>query len=107
MNEPRPWPLPEPLPHPVVDHHCHLDMSRGDEPLPDVAATLADAAAVGVDRVVHIGCDVERARRAITLAEQHPAVVVAVGLLGVLTAAGDENKSPEKIEELRAFGRSL
>ena len=27
--------------------------------------------------------------------------------LGVLTAAGDENKSPEKIEELRAFGRSL
>ena len=27
--------------------------------------------------------------------------------LGVLTAAGDENKSPEKIEELRAFGHSL
>lgn len=27
--------------------------------------------------------------------------------LGVFTAAGDENKSPAKLEELRAFGRSL
>ena len=28
----RPPPAPEPLPHPVVDNHCHLDMGRGDEP---------------------------------------------------------------------------
>lgn len=76
----RPWPLPEPLPHPVVDQHCHLDMSRGDAPPPDVAEVLADAASVGVDRVVHIGCDVGRAHRAVELAREHRAVVAAVGL---------------------------
>lgn len=116
MNDARPWPLPEPLPHPVVDHHCHLDMSRGDEPLPDVGATLADAARVGVDRVVHIGCDVKRAHRAVELAEQHPSIVVAVGLhpneaprlaaRGGLAEAIDEIAALAVHDRVRAIGET-
>ena len=49
-------PLPEPLPHPVVDNHCHLDIADGD-----VAGrtdeAIAAAAEVGVTRIVQIGCD--------------------------------------------------
>ena len=43
----RPTP-PDPLPVPVVDNHTHLDLGRGHEPRPDLAATLREAAAVGV-----------------------------------------------------------
>jgi len=55
-------PVPAPLPHPVVDNHCHLDMGRGDEAALPVADALAAAAAVGVTRVVQIGCDLPGAR---------------------------------------------
>ncbi|WGL51845.1 TatD family hydrolase [Nocardioides sp. BP30] len=54
-------PLPEPLPAPVVDNHCHVDIVRGEDELP-VAEGLAKAAAVGVTRIVQIGCDLPSAR---------------------------------------------
>jgi len=63
----RGWPPdPEPLPLPVVDNHTHLDsiahVLPGDTPAPTVADHLARAAAVGVDRVVQVGCDLPAAR---------------------------------------------
>ena len=63
----RGWPPdPEPLPVPVVDNHTHLDsiahVLPGDTPAPTVADHLARAAAVGVDRVVQVGCDLPAAR---------------------------------------------
>jgi TatD DNase family protein len=71
---------PAPLPHPVVDNHCHLDIARGDEqPLP-VEEALSRAAAVGVPRVVQIGCELDSARWAAALAEQHDDVVAGVAL---------------------------
>ena len=75
-------PLPEPLPHPVVDNHCHLDVERRDlgvAALP-VAEALAQAASVGVPRIVQIGCDLERARRAVEIAAEHPQIVGGVAL---------------------------
>ncbi|MGO2042812.1 MAG: TatD family hydrolase [Cellulosimicrobium funkei] len=63
----RGWPPdPEPLPVPVVDNHTHLDsiahvLPEGT-PAPTVADHLARAAAVGVDRVVQVGCDLPAAR---------------------------------------------
>ncbi|WP_277209444.1 TatD family hydrolase [Isoptericola croceus] len=56
---------PEPLPVPVVDNHTHLDAiadvvdpgALDGAPIPTVADHLARAAAVGVDRVVQVGCD--------------------------------------------------
>ena len=72
-------PLPEPLPGPVVDTHCHLDITAGYSGLdPDDA--LARAASVGVTRVVQIGCDVGQSRWAVDFARTHPAVVAGVAL---------------------------
>jgi len=74
-------PAPEPLPHPVVDNHCHLDIADG----PDGAwlateVALAEAAAVGVPRIVQIGCDLPGAAWAVEAAERYGALVAGVAL---------------------------
>jgi TatD DNase family protein len=71
---------PEPLPHPVVDNHCHLDMGRGDDPAVPVPEALAAAAAVGVRRIVQIGCDLPAARWAVEAAAAYPSLVAGVAL---------------------------
>jgi TatD DNase family protein len=76
----RPQPeLPDPLPIPVVDNHTHLDIERDDVAV-DVAAELEKAAAVGVDRVVQIGCDLPGARQTIEMVERYAAVLGGVAL---------------------------
>lgn len=52
-------PTPEPLPVPVVDNHCHLDFPLAQTPERSIEDLLDEAASVGVDRVVQIGCDPE------------------------------------------------
>ncbi len=76
------WPeAPEPLPYPVVDNHCHLDISRADdEPAPAVAEALARGAAAGVPRIVQIGCDLPGARWAVETAAAYDAIVAGVAL---------------------------
>jgi TatD DNase family protein len=71
-------PLPEPLPHPVVDNHCHLDISDGDWLATGDAIT--SAAEVGVRRIVQIGCDLPGAAWAVRVAEEYPALVAGVAL---------------------------
>lgn len=71
--------LPEPLPAPVVDNHCHLDVVRGEDSLP-VPEALARAAAVGVTRIVQIGCDVPSARFAEEAARTYDNVIGGVAL---------------------------
>jgi len=73
-------PVPEPLPHPVVDNHCHLDVARGDEPAVPVPEALAAAASVGVPRIVQIGCDLPGARWAVEAAATYDALVAGVAL---------------------------
>ncbi len=68
-------PAPDPLPAPVADNHCHLDIT-GTEP----AVALAEAAAVGVPRIVQIGCDLAAAEWAVEAAREHPALVAGVAL---------------------------
>lgn len=72
-------PAPEPLPHPVVDNHCHLDIGRDVPPIP-AAEAIAAATAVGVPRIVQIGCDLRGARWAVEAAREHPALVAGVAL---------------------------
>ncbi|GAA3660902.1 TatD family hydrolase [Nocardioides ginsengisoli] len=78
MSDERP-PVPEPLPHPVVDNHCHLDIGRGEAAW-DTAEAIAAAASVGVRRIVQIGCDLPGARWAVEAAAEHDALVAGVAL---------------------------
>jgi TatD DNase family protein len=74
-------PVPEPLPHPVVDNHCHLDIVRhGDDDPLAVDEALAAARDVGVARIVQIGCDLRGARWAVEAAEQYAELVAGVAL---------------------------
>ncbi len=71
--------LPEPLPHPVVDNHTHLDMQDGlvRVSVVDAMATARDASVCGV---VQAGCDVESSRFAVAAAQTVPRVLAAVAL---------------------------
>ena len=76
-----PWPeAPEPLPSPVVDNHCHLDHRIKGGLLIDVDDALDRAAAVGVTRIVQVGCDVEGSHWAVETAKAKPSVVATVAL---------------------------
>jgi TatD DNase family protein len=57
-----------------VDSHCHVH----DEADPDAA--VAEAAAVGVGRLVAVGTDVRTSRLAVALAGRHDGVVATAGV---------------------------
>jgi TatD DNase family protein len=95
-------PAPEPLPHPVVDNHCHLDIADGDWLVTEEA--IAAAAAVGVPRIVQIGCDLPGARWAVEAAATHDALVAGVALhpneAPRLAARGELEAAYAEIERL-------
>jgi len=101
-------PAPEPLPHPVVDNHCHLDIAdgTGEDAWIEPAAALAKAAAAGITRIVQVGCDLEGSRWAAQLANEHAAVLAAVALhpneAPRLAAAGTLDQALDEIEALVA-----
>ena len=71
--------VPDPLPAPVVDSHCHLDSTQANSGLdPDEAIRLA--ADVGVTRIVQIGCDPDGCRWAVQAAERWPSVIAGVAI---------------------------
>jgi TatD DNase family protein len=72
-------PLPEPLPGPVVDNHCHLDIQDGDKWL-DTDTAVELASSVGVPRIVQIGCDLPGARWAGETATAYDAIVAGVAI---------------------------
>jgi TatD DNase family protein len=97
------WPeAPEPLPSPVVDNHCHLD----HPPLIGVDEALDRAAAVGVTRIVQVGCDVESSCWAVETARAQPSVVAAVALhpndAPRLAESGDLDDALAEIDRLAA-----
>lgn len=107
----RSWPpAPEPLPVAVADSHCHLDISDGDDDAaPDGAGQSVDAAvkaaaAVGVPRIVQVGCDLPGAAWAVEVAERHEAIVATVALhpneAPVLAAAGRLDDALAEIDRL-------
>jgi TatD DNase family protein len=78
----------------VIDSHCHLAMCE-----PDDAVLVADAARVGVRRMLTVGIDEEASAEAIATAEAHDAVRAAVGRHPNGTT-GFDDAAAERIEEL-------
>lgn len=102
---------PDPLPIPVVDNHTHLDISRdGDEvSVGDLGPVLRAAAAVGVDRVVQIGCDPAGNEFAVAAAETYPSVLAGVAIhpneVPGLVAAGRFDDAVARVEQLARHPR--
>jgi TatD DNase family protein len=74
------------LPVPVLDSHTHLDITITEGGSLTEAGLIEAAAAVGVDRLVQVGVDVESSQWGAKLAASHPAVVA--------TAAIHPNEAP-------------
>lgn len=116
------WPAdPEPLPHPVPDNHTHLDAvlaetdaagwrGRGDERASGaeqgsrpvdlaVADHLARAAAVGVDRVLTVGCDLPAIAWTLAAVREHPVLgAVAIHPNEAVLHAGVREVAPDGLE---------
>ena len=107
--------LPDALPIAVVDNHTHLDIERDGVPV-DVADLLARAAAVGVDRVVQIGCDLPAARQTVEMVDTyagmlggvalHPNEVPRLAESGSLDAAYAEIESLARHPRIRVVGET-
>ena len=98
-------PPPEPLAVPVLDSHTHLDIV-GDGSLAVAAEGIAAARAVGVDRLVQVGCDVASSRWGASLAEAQVAVLATVALHpNEAPRVADLDESLRVIEGLAALPR--
>lgn len=111
------WPgLPEALPAPVIDTHCHLLTTPSGAQRLSVEDALDRAASVGVDRLVQVGYDLETSRGSVEIAANHPSVVAAVALhpneaprlheTGELEAAWDEIDALAADPVVRAVGET-
>jgi TatD DNase family protein len=108
------WPpAPEPLPLPVVDDHCHLDIpaasrdGAAEERSLDVA--LAAAAAVNVPRAVQVGYDVASSRWSVEAAASHPQLLAGIAIhpneAPRLAARGQLDAAYAEIEALAGHPR--
>lgn len=102
-------PAPDPLPIPVVDNHVHLDIARDGEEATSVADAVAAASAVGVNRLVQVGCDPAGVRFTGELVETHPALLGGVAVhpneVPRLTADGTLDEALAEVEALAAHPR--
>jgi TatD DNase family protein len=97
---------PEPLPRPVVDAHCHIDMRGGEEDSLTPDAALALAAAVNVAGIVQVGCSIRDVAAAVAMAEAHEGIVAAIGIhpneAPRLAARGELQDAIAEVERLAA-----
>ncbi|MDG4760179.1 TatD family hydrolase [Micromonospora sp. WMMD710] len=106
-------PAPEPLPRPVLDSHTHLDITVSEAGVPGggpaddpVAAAVAVAAKVGVDRLVQVGVDVASSRWGADTADAYPAVLATVALHpNEAPRLADLDEALREIESLAARDR--
>ena len=109
-----PAPLPEPLPSKCVDTHAHLEIVTNTEPdHEDIGKVLADAASVGIDRIVQVGYSAEQSEWSVRLAQSWPGVLAAVALhpneAPVVADLEEDLKRIESLaghEKVRAIGET-
>jgi len=78
----KPAPLPEPLPVPCVDVHAHMEIVTDAAADSDaVGQVIADAASVGINRIVQVGYSAEQSQWCVDAAEKwNTSVLAAVAL---------------------------
>lgn len=101
-------PIPTPINTRTVDSHAHLELihnSEADSPL--IKETLAQAAEVGVDRVVQVGYSAEQSIWSVKCAEAFPGQVLAAVALHPNEApvVEDLEKDLKVIDELASHPR--
>jgi TatD DNase family protein len=100
---------PDALPIAVVDNHTHLDLSRDDGDAPDIEAVISAAAAVGVPRMVQIGCDLRGARFTVEVIGRFVALLGGVALhpneAPGLVERGELESARSEIERLASHPR--
>jgi TatD DNase family protein len=104
----KPGPLPQALKTKTVDSHAHLELIHNSEPdSPLIKQTLAEAAAVGIDRVVQVGYSAEQSIWSVKCAESFVGQVLAAVALHPNEApvVEDLEKDLMVIEELAANPR--
>ena len=104
----KPGPLPQALKTKTVDSHAHLELIHNSEPdSPLIKQTLAEAASVGIDRVVQVGYSAEQSIWSVKCAESFIGQVVAAVALHPNEApvVEDLEKDLKVIEELAANPR--
>jgi TatD DNase family protein len=89
--------LPEPG---GFDSHTHMDIME----LP-VDGVLAAARAVGIDRVVNVGCDLPSSRWSVSCADEYPEVYAAVAIHPNETSAVDTRRG-EVLAELSSLAQA-
>ena len=74
-------PLPEPLEVKCVDSHAHIEIvTNTAADTSEVGKVLADAASVGIDRIVQVGYSADQSQWCVKMAESWPNVLAAVAL---------------------------
>jgi len=104
----KPGPLPQALKNKTVDSHAHLELIHNSEPdSPLIKQTLAEAASVGIDRVVQVGYSAEQSLWSVKCAESFVGQVLAAVALHPNEApvVEDLEKDLQIIEELAANPR--
>ena len=98
--------LPEALPRPVIDSHCHIDMRGQDEQALSPAEAVALATSVNVTGIVQVGCSIRDVASAVAMAEENPAILAAIGIhpneAPRLAARGELDAAIATVEELAA-----
>jgi TatD DNase family protein len=104
----KPGPLPQALKTKTVDSHAHLELIHNSEPdSPLIKQTLAEAASVGIDRVVQVGYSAEQSIWSVKCAESFVGQVLAAVALHPNEApvVEDLEKDLQIIDELAANPR--
>jgi TatD DNase family protein len=104
-------PPPEPLPRPVIDSHCHIDMRGGDEDDLSPADAVAAAASVNVTGIVQVGCSIRDVHAAVAMAEENPGILAAIGIhpneAPRLAAKGELDAAIATVEQLAVGSRRV
>ena len=98
----QPAPNPDPLKVKCVDSHAHLEIvTNTSYDSKEIGKVLADAASVGIDRIVQVGYSAEQSEWGVKLAESWPNVLAAVALHpNEAPVVADLEADLKKIEEL-------